>query len=620
MTINKRNLLTLFLTLAISLGLSAQNEPHKHDRYRLIDLGTFGGPQSYISLPDVSFGRVLNRRGEVVGWGDTSTPDPFPDFCWDSGCLAAHAFVGGHGPKKDLGVLPGGASSGTTWVADNGLIAGDSQNGETDPLVLGFPQIRAVLWQRNQVIDLGTLEGGYESISTSVNNHGQVVGLATNTIPDPDSMVGLGYQTRGFIWENGTMQDLGTLGGTDASALAINEHGQIIGNSYTGSEPSEICAEAGVGTLTTGAFLWDKGTMVNLGSFGGTCTFAFALNNRGQVVGGSRFAGDQVQHAFLWDRGTMIDLDTLGGNLGDALALNDRGIAAGWSTHQGDEVFHAALWSDGGARDLGTIAGDDLSIAFAVNNKNQVVGISFPSGGDLDSARAFLWEDGGPMVDLNSLVVGGSDLRLADPATINDRGEIAGNAFDADENQHAYLLVPCEENECNDEGNSNTERVSPAAHAQIIQAAVPVPHFDPRMAGIPSKLTPGASHLLRMGNAGPARRSISDICTRCCGQCTSLSVTPGTISFAAQPVGTISAAQSVSVLNTTSTFVTISNVSVDGSFVITNHCPGLIEPGQVCRIQVQFKPKQKGQATGKLTLTDSARNSPQVVSLSGIGK
>src|SRR5258708_37504388 len=67
-------------------------DSHAQTRYKLVDLGTFGGPQSYINLPDISYAPVLNNSGVVAGWADTLDPDPYPDFCFDGDCLVAHAF------------------------------------------------------------------------------------------------------------------------------------------------------------------------------------------------------------------------------------------------------------------------------------------------------------------------------------------------------------------------------------------------------------------------------------------------------------------------------------------------------------------------------------------------
>lgn len=73
-------------------------------RYKLIDLGTFGGPQSYIADgADITAVRALNNKKIFTGWADTSASDPFPDFCWEdssTGVLAATAspVAAGHQP------------------------------------------------------------------------------------------------------------------------------------------------------------------------------------------------------------------------------------------------------------------------------------------------------------------------------------------------------------------------------------------------------------------------------------------------------------------------------------------------------------------------------------------
>jgi probable HAF family extracellular repeat protein len=469
--------LSMCTALAIPIRMRGQEGKGWHHHYKLIDLGTFGGPNSYVTFPDFNSEADVNNQGVLAGWADTSAPDPFPDFCfWD--CFVVHAFQWRNGVTSDLGVLPRGASSQPAGISANGLITGWSQNGEIDPLVMGYPENRAVLWNEGKIRDLGTLpEGGYESLGFAINSSGLVVGLATNTTPDPNSMLGLGYQARAFLWDKQRgMQDLGTLpGGTDAQALLVNERGQVVGWSYTSSAPTAVCALEGL-SLTTGSFLWDEESgMVNLGGFGGSCTLAQGLNNRGQVVGESFPTGDQFTRAFLWDRATGLkDLGTLGGDYAEAIAINDYGEAVGGSSLRGDVQVDAALWANGGIIDLGSVAGDCGSFAFWINASGQVVGSS--SICSTGSSRGFLWEDGGPMADLNTLIVPSSSLFVPWGITINDRGEIAAKGVLPSGDEHAVLLIPCDENHPGIEGCDyslvDTNAVAPIRPALTSQGAV----------------------------------------------------------------------------------------------------------------------------------------------------
>jgi probable HAF family extracellular repeat protein len=460
--------LMLFAAVAIPVQLAAQDNQDHHHRphhYTLIDMGTFGGPQSY-AFP--SFGvtddRVLNNHGTLAGFADTATTDPFPNFCFNQDCYVSHAFQWKDGAVNDLGVLPGGSSSASTFISASGLIAGFSQNGKIDPLFPGFPESRAVLWSHGKIRNLGTLEGGHESAANALNSEGQVVGGALNTIPDSNAMtlsIGLGnyfppipYQVRAFLWQQGVMQDLGTLpGGTDAQAVLINEAGQVAGWSYTSSAPSAVCAAEGF-PLTTGSFLWDRESgMVNLGTLGGSCTLAGNLNSRGQVSGVSYITGDTYQHAFLWDDKKIRDLgDSFGGNMAGTSAMNDRAQVVGWATFPGDITFHAALWKHvGKTTDLGTVGNDACSFAGEINAKTQVVGVSKFTCDPESGTRAFLWERGS-IFDLNILIPHGSTLYLQSAYAINDQSEIGGQGVDGNGNQHAFLLIPCDENHPGVEG------------------------------------------------------------------------------------------------------------------------------------------------------------------------
>ena len=176
----------IFAALSIPVRMTGQEQQDqrehraRHHRYVLKDLGTFGGPNSYVSTTPLE--ELLTNSGMAVGYGDTSMFEPFSPNINDDP-FVEHAFVWKRGVLTDLGTLPKGFSSTAFAINDRGMIVGGSENGEIDPLT-GFPQIEAVLWSRGQLIDLGTL-GGNQSIAGAINNRGQVVGAALNAIPDP---------------------------------------------------------------------------------------------------------------------------------------------------------------------------------------------------------------------------------------------------------------------------------------------------------------------------------------------------------------------------------------------------------------------------------------------------
>jgi len=334
-------------------------------------------------------------------------------------------------------------------------MTGTGDNGQPDPLI-GIPfQVRGTFWGHDQAITyVVTLPGTYFSSPFAVNNRGEVVGAAMNTIPDSNSMWGIGYQTRAFYWKDGVIQDLGTLGtGTDAIAGMINQRGQVVGVSYVNSIPASCSADlfGSVFPITTGSFIWDKKNgMRDIGGLGGSCTIASDVNNRGQVVGTSALTGDSLTHPFVWDAANGItDLMGASNGVGSAFAINDGGQVVGVVC---DAVeCHAALWQKRDGKwqeiDLGALAAvGDCPNARSVNASGQVVGSDFCNG------LPFLSEDGAPIVDLNTLVPPNSGLQFNEVGNINDRGEISINGSDVNNNNHSVVLIPCDENHPGVEG------------------------------------------------------------------------------------------------------------------------------------------------------------------------
>jgi probable HAF family extracellular repeat protein len=283
-------------------------------------------------------------------------------------------------------------------------------------------------------------------LATTNNNRQQVVGCAFNGVPDPFTPTGVFYgifglgpqQLRAFRWQGKQLQDLGTLGGPDACAVWVNDRGQIAGASFTNSDVNPATSFP-----TLDPFLWEHGRMLDLGTLGGTLGFAFIINNQGQVAGQSNLAGDVDAHAFLWERGTLTDLGTLGGTFSTPIWLNDAGDVVGGAFTPMDQLFHAFLWRNGVIRDLGTLEGDCSSVALGLNSEGQIVGQS-SSTCDFSTARAVLWEKGGPALDLNRLVNPGSGLLLTEPKIINDRGEIVAVGLLPNGDVHSVVLMPCD--------------------------------------------------------------------------------------------------------------------------------------------------------------------------------
>lgn len=226
------------------------------------------------------------------------------------------------------------------------------------------------------------------------------------------------------------------LGGNLSQAYGINNKGQVVGYSSTTSGQSH-------------AFLWQTGTMTDLGTLGGNfnSSKAYDINNKGQVVGYSSTTSGQP-HAFLWQNGTMQDLGLYGTNdCSDAVAINYWGKVVGRSFKWGSEYsfyypyffnFRAIRWNNGTIESLSSFGGD--SQTNGINNKGRIVGSAQTSYSAGSRYHAVLWK-AGTISDLNSLLAANSGWELISAEDINNNGQIVGfGEFNG--KTRAVLLTP----------------------------------------------------------------------------------------------------------------------------------------------------------------------------------
>jgi len=269
--------------------------------------------------------------------------------------------------------------------------------------IAGVHPSHAFIYDQGNLLDLGTL-GGDSGQANAINNFGQLAGEA-----EP-----LGSLTpHAFFFDGATMADLGTLGGSSSHAGFINDAGQLAGSSLT------------FGDAETHTFLYGSNTMTDLGTLGGTYSIPYGLNNSGQIAGQSTTAGNTM-HAFLYSGGVMNDLGTLGGDYATAFDINDSGVVVGESSTN-DSVIHPFIFANGVLTDLKGLGGS-YATAFAINNAGQVLGSSSTLvNGEEGPYHGFVYANG-TLTDLGTIPGGANTFAYAQ----NNLGQVVGQADTAD--------------------------------------------------------------------------------------------------------------------------------------------------------------------------------------------
>jgi probable HAF family extracellular repeat protein len=288
-------------------------------KYAITDLGNLTGNNE-------SEATGINASGQVVGYSILDGTQ--------------HAFLYSNGSMQDLGLwAPNG-------INNNGQIVGSCWSGS-----MGCDY--ACVYSNGSMHSVySTFEGSYgpgPSYGLAINASGQIVGQAR----------GLTTGNHAFLYSNGVMQDLGTLGaivgyGPGSCAYGVNNNGQVVGWGATNTGSDD-------------AFLYSNG-LTDLGP--GT---AYGINNNGQVVGNSN------GNAFLYSNLILTDLGP-----GTAYGINNNGLIVGQNS-----IGDAFLYSNGSMQDLNSLIdptlGWTLQVATGINDSGQIVGYGDNSSGKLDA-------------------------------------------------------------------------------------------------------------------------------------------------------------------------------------------------------------------------------------------
>ena len=313
--------------------------------------------------------------------------------------------------------------------------------------------------------DLGTL-GGLSAQANDMNEAGQITGYATNS----------SNWTRAFRWDDGHMTDLGTLGGSAGVGLGINGLGDVVGYSNKvpgGASVATLWRDGAVINMTPDlaagqgssaraindsgqavvqisygdgdGFRWENGVRTPLGDLGGGFgNSPQDINNAGQIVGSASAVTEfgPRGHAFLWN-GAMIDLGVLPGDEDSgASAINSYGVIVGSSGRTDLETYESFykpfIYEDGQMRAI-LVPGTE-SYGGDINDAGDVVG-TMRAGGAVTNWHAWIYKDG-VVTNLNSVKPTGTGLHLAYANAINNAGQIAGVAMDAQGRYHGFLLTP----------------------------------------------------------------------------------------------------------------------------------------------------------------------------------
>ncbi len=278
----------------------------------------------------------------------------------------------------------------------------------------GEGEIYGTIWTNGRATSLPYSPGDTFSDGWAINNAGLVIGTTTRVEEIRDRIF---FYPTAAVWQNRTIFELLPLANDPPNwdlqyANDINDNNVIIGNGRDEDTQEPV------------AYVFRNGKLSSIPTLGGYRTDPVALNNDGVIVGQSWTSAGTYNGFILYPNGDMTDLGTLGGRDSRAMDIAENGLVCGWSQSPTEPTI-AMIWDDEVPTNLGTLGGKQ-SHAAAINNAKQVVGFSTD---DVHNGHMFYWEDG---VMYNAIDLIRNDLGFGGRAVghdINEAGQFIGTMY-----------------------------------------------------------------------------------------------------------------------------------------------------------------------------------------------
>ena len=311
--------------------------------YTVTDIG------QHNSLDTVPYS--INDLDDVVG---LTTPT-YSAFYWSGGTMT------------DMGSLGSGGSR--AFAINNQREAVGCSSGT----IGSASDTYAFLWTPNNGMSFLFQTPVTTAFGADINQNSDVAGFAWTHLVDT-TPIGPVYASQAYFFDS-TFLSIDTLGGWSANARGINDQAYIVGASQITSSGDPLAAPYH-------AYMWYANVLTDIGTFGGPSSFAYEINNKGEVVGNATHPG-RTAHPFLWTKHRMLDLGALGCNAGGATSINDSSDVVGASaTSQG--TYHAFLWKNTGLVDMNRLINQSTNTMTLlrnndINQKGKIVGYGMPA-------------------------------------------------------------------------------------------------------------------------------------------------------------------------------------------------------------------------------------------------